>query len=737
MNRHLPFACLFFLWPVAFISAQEVISIPYVPQGILFDGRVDEACWDTLSPMVLTTYGPTFGEIPTENSEVFLVYDDKYLYLVGRLFVARPEHIRATTYKRDAFEGTSDNFGIIIDSYNDKENALAFLTNPLAMRWDATVFNDAQAPPNEFPLSVDWNAFWDAMTWVSDSVWHAEMRIPFSTLRFQDQDGRVVMGVSVNRYIAALNETDIFPEVAPAFGMMGPWKPSQMQEVSMEGVRSRRPLYLAPYLLAGVQETAELDESSQFYHSNRQPKLEIGGDLKFGITSNFTVDLTVNTDFAQVEADDQQVNLTRFSLFFPEKRQFFLERASIFDFNFDQFNRLFYSRRIGLVENEPVRIYGGARLIGRAGNHDIGFLNMQTAAADTLHSENFTVLRTRHRILNQYSYIGSILTNRMDFQGRFNTAYGFDGLLRITGNDYLNFKWAQTFVDGATNKVLSLRPARIFLNWERRGYDGLTYLATFSRAGADYDPGIGFELREDYSSLRTRWQYGWTLPEKSKLMRLQVYVDGRGFQNNTSKIIETGIIQAGVNLEAKKSWAADVRLLYDHEFVPEAFDLTEEVGIPVGNYDFLQLEGFFQTPYTSFLSATITYNLGGFYDGTIASVGLMPNWKISPHFGLTGFYQFAYFSFPDRQQQAATHLARIKLDYLLNTKFSVAAFLQYNSQEEVFGANVRMRYNPREGHDLYVVFNDLVNDHRDREFPALPLHDNRTIVLKYTYTFVL
>jgi hypothetical protein len=323
----------------------------------------------------------------------------------------------------------------------------------------------------------------------------------------------------------------------------------------------------------------------------------------------------------------------------------------------------------------------------------------------------------------------------MDFKGRFNTAYGLDGLLRVTGDEYLNFKWAQTFHEEGANRALSLDPARLFLNWERRRYDGFSYLFTFSRAGRDYVPGVGFELREDFSSLRTRWQYGWTKGEDSPLVRMQGYLDAQGFQNNTSGIIETGILQGGVQLEYKNAWWVDVHLLYDHEFVPEPFDLTEEVIVPVGNYEFAQLEGFVQTPYTRLLNVMINYAVGTFYDGTLISLGITPFWKLSSHLEFSGFYQFNRFAFPDRDLRATTHLARIKLLYMLNTQFSVASFLQYNSQEEVFAANVRLRYNPQEGHDLYVVFNDLVNRNREREWPHLPLHENRAVVVKYTYTF--
>ena len=724
---------LFFSFLISAV-AQERLVIPYLSERLQFDGRVEEVFWDRLTPLPLVTHGPTFWEEPSERSEVYLAYDDEYFYLAGRMYVSSPDLIRGTTYKRDAFDGTSDYFGILFDSFNDKENALAFFTNPVEMRWDATVYNDAQT---ETSMNLDWNTFWEVKVRQTPEVWHVEMRIPLSTLRFQDRDGRVVMGLTVFRYLAAKVETAVFPDISPEWGGMSVWKPSQMQEVMLEQVRGKKPFYLAPYILAGIQENASLNDAEQVYQIDREPTFEIGGDLKYGLTSNMTLDLTVNTDFAQVEADDQQVNLTRFDLFFPEKRQFFLERSSIFDFQFDDFNRLFYSRRIGLHEGEQVRIYGGARLIGRVGNHDLGFSNMQTASIATLNSENFSVLRTRHRVMNENSYLGGILTNRMDFQGRFNTSYGFDALLRLVGDEYLTVRWAQTFGETNANQIFSLDPARIFLNWERRRYEGFNYNLTFSRAGRDYDPGVGFELREDYSSLNTKWNYGWTMANSSRLLRLQAFLWGQGFLNNESGILETGIVTTGVQFESKKAWVGNIGVFFDHEYVPEAFELTEQAGVPAGNYDFVQFTGFIQTPFTRFQSALFNFAAGSFYDGALYSIGVTPIWKISSHLEFSGFYQFNRLDFSARGQRDNTHLGRIKVQYLLNTKFSVSAFLQYNSQEEVFVANVRLRYNPREGNDFYLVFNDLINGNRERETPHLPFHDNRAVVVKYTHTFLM
>ena len=257
------------------------------------------------------------------------------------------------------------------------------------------------------------------------------------------------------------------------------------------------------------------------------PVLEAGLDVKYGITNNLTMDLTANTDFAQVESDDQQINLTRFSLYFPEKRAFFLERSSVFDFALGGNSNLFYSRRIGLSDDgDPVRIYGGARITGRVGKWDLGMLDMQTAALwkkneegiseEILPSENFGVLRFRRQVLNDNTYIGAMMTSRMGVDGTYNLAYGMDGIFRLFGDDYLDLKWSQTFENDVKNISLS-EPSRVMARWERRSSNGLGYNIGYSQSGTHYNPGIGFEMIDNYASVRAGIKYGWLPGEKAKL----------------------------------------------------------------------------------------------------------------------------------------------------------------------------------------------------------------------------
>ena len=432
------------------------------------DGQLSEPVWDDVTPLPITVYGPTFQMPPTEKTEILVAYDDSYLYMAGRLYDSDPTGIRSNTLYRDQFSG-DDLFSIVIDSYNDYESGVWFTTTPVGVRSDRTVSNDGEFT-NGSAMNNDWNAHWDVATTQTDEGWFAEMRIPFSTLGFQDRDGHVEMGLIVYRLIARKNERQTFPAIPPNWGM-GFAKPSQAQRVSLEGVYANKPVYVTPYVLGGVDRESHLNSAETAYEVSNERTTEAGLDIKYNVTNNLTLDATANTDFAQVEADSQQVNLTRFSLFFPEKRQFFQERSSLFEFNTGGISRLFHSRRIGLDdEGEQVRIYGGLRLVGRVGGVDVGVLNMQTAAQGDLPSENFGVVRLRRQIFNSFSTVGAIVTTRANTEGDYGISTGFDASIRAFGDEYVTAKWAGTFERGGTagGGYNFVDASRFVARWERR-----------------------------------------------------------------------------------------------------------------------------------------------------------------------------------------------------------------------------------------------------------------------------
>jgi len=714
-------------------ESRPLLSIPKINREIELDGMPDEAAWQEIEPIPMIMYLPESGDKPTEHSDIRIAYTENYLYVGARLYDSEPDKIQSTALDRDSGSPTDDWLGIVIDSFNDNENALAFFITPGGARTDLTIYNDAQG---EFPINISWDTFWTAPVVRNGKGWFTEMRIPFSSLRYQSNGGDVAMGLIVHRWIARKAESSIYPAIPNEWGWWGQWKPSQSRQIRFQELENKRPLYIAPYLLGGFSQHHELNEEETARPRDDDLTYDAGLDLKYGLTSNLTLDLTINTDFAQVEADNQQVNLTRFSLFFPEKRKFFQERSSLFDVNFGGPNRLFYSRRIGINDEEEVRILGGARLVGRIGGWDVGLIEMQTAkeSAD-IPAENFGVLRLRRRVFNRFSYIGTMFTSRVGSDGSYNYAYGLDGLIRVFDDDYLTAALAQTLENGNSNRVFSLDATRALLEWETRRLEGFGYSLSFSRSGPDYNPGVGFELREDYTRFGDALRYGWFAGDDSPFISHQISLEGSIFFRNSDWSTESAEFGPKWEAEWENSSYITAGPVFYYENLDEPFDLFDTVTIPSGSYRYLGFEGIYNTPSSALLSTTISLRAGRFYDGYRFSNSYQVNWSLSSKFKLSPYYELNRISFPERNEDFTAHVGRVRLQYFFSNKLSVSTFAQYSNASEAMISNFRLRYNPREGNDLYIVYNEALNTDRFGHTPVQPLSNSRTFLVKYTYTF--
>ncbi len=739
----LPVIC-FFLFGGAFVHGQGQISISAIKGDFKFDGVVDDPCWQNVEPLRMVMHTPTFGNQPTEKTEVMICYDNTYLYIGARLFDRNPAEMLISSKKRDESEVASEQLMLIFDTFNDKENGLGFATTPTGLRSDFTISKDAmgQDDPSQGPFNMSWNTFWDVKTTKNNEGWFAEIRIPFSSIRFKEKDGKIIMGLICIRDVAHKNEVDIFPAIPPNWGQTSAFRPSKAQEITFENLKSKKPFYIAPYIIGGNQADYILNSSGDGYDLKKSPKLNAGLDIKYGLTNNLTMDLTVNTDFAQVEADDEQINLTRFSLFFPEKRTFFQERSSVFAFDFEPGGSLFYSRRIGLNNGEQVPIYGGARVTGMIGKWDLGFLDMQThavsqAGADALTSENFGILRLRRQVINENSYVGGIITSRVGTDGTYNTAYGMDGIFKISENDYLNIKLAQVLDKKNTNKVLSLDPTELFVTWSRFNQKGLNYNFTYARNGRDFNPGVGFFARNNYTHYYGGLGYGWIPGEASIIQNHQIGINAITYfdnNNNAAQSLQTGIMY---DITMKSGYSGMLSISHLYENVADTFSFSKNSFVPTGKYGFNQLESHLNSPRTNKLVCGIDFYAGSFYDGTRFGIGAEPSWNVGSSLQLGLKYEHNFLNFKDRGQSFSGGVTGIKALVMVNTKLSLSTFIQYNSAEKSLMTNFRFRYNPREGNDFYIVFNEGRSTYRDIENPRLPLYNNRSVLLKYTYTFTL
>jgi hypothetical protein len=721
-------------------EASGIIEMQRLSGPVTLDGIVDEAAWAGIEPLPLVMYEPAFRGASDRRIQILVGYDDEALYVAGRFLHDDPSDIRALSLTRDRWSG-DDGYAILLDTFNDKENAVRFVALPLGTRMDMSITGDGQDEGGQAggPRGVSWNSFWDLETRITDEGWFGEMRIPFSSLRFETEpDGSVVMGMMVYAYEPARGERWTFPAIpstAP-YTQVSAW-----QEIRFDGVAPTNPVYFSPYALVGGASSAVLNEERTAFGTESSQEVQFGGDLKFNPTPNLTLDLTVNTDFAAVEADQQQVNLTRFSLFFDEKRPFFQERAGIFAFETGaDRGTLFYSRRIGLAGGQPIGILGGARLVGRVGNWDVGLIAMQTEEDRGIASENFGVLRLRRRVMNPNSFIGGMATSRVDTEGEYNVTYGIDGQFRLFGDEYLTVKWLQTVQGGDPLRDAApkgLDGGRVVVDWTRRRLQGFSYQNVFVWSGPGYDPGVGFELRQDFTRGQSDWNMQWFPGEESRLRRIWLGMESNAWVRNADEEVDTGQIRPFLTLETNPGLTLTLASNSLYEDVPEGFALSDEALIPAGSYWATEGSVEIRAPRGWTVRPNLTTTVGQFFDGHRVSLDGRLNWAASRYVEFIGGWDWNRIRFDNRGQAFDANLLRLTARGAVNTRISIDTFLQYNSLDDRLTTNARFRYNFREGQDLWLVWNEGLNlDRTVLGLPRLPLQEARTLTMKYTHTLV-
>jgi len=695
---------------------------------IVLDGRLDEAAWAAVPLLPLTQYAPVFGAAPVQRTEIRVAYDDEYLYAAGAFYDEDPGGIRINSLYRDRWNG-DDAFAIYVDPFNDNRNAKWFGTTPAGIRFDLLVSDDGAT------LNGSWDAFWDVRTRVTESGWFAEVRIPFSTLGFQARGDETVMGLTVTRLVSRTGERVTFPAIDPKFEFR---QPSVAQDVIVRTVGARKPLYASPWLLAGAGRTSVLAGTGDRFRTARESPKDAGLDLRYGLSSELTLDVTINTDFAQVEADDQQINLDRFSLFFPEKRRFFQERSELFDFVMGGGARLFHSRRIGLdADAAQVGILGGARLVGRAGAWDVGLLDMQTDRKAGLRGENFAVARLRRSVFNSYSNAGLMVTSRRNADGA-NMVLGADGVFRLTGDTYLTTKIAGSVDDTDPGGTGLADRSALNARLQRRTNRGLFYSLDVTRLGPAFDPGIGFLQRRDYTRADLLADWFFFRDEHPWLRRIWPGMLAFSTFRNGDGSLESGQYAVWVQWDTKAGGGGWIEPKLFVEDVAQPFRVGGEAEIPAGRYTYADLQVALQMSDGARLRTDIDARAGTFFDGTRVQLIAGPTWNASPHLELGADYQYTRLRFPDRDQKADIHLARLRVRSALDARLSGNAFVQYNSTTDRLDLNLRLRYNFAEGTDLWLVYDEGLATDRAFE-PGLlrPRSLNRTLLLKYSRTLVL
>ena len=696
-------------------------------EAITIDGELNEAAWAS-APKAdgFIQTEPRPDEPASEQTDVRVLYDNEKLYIGVYAHDREPGRAIVSELNRDFTRDSGDTVEIVIDTFRDERNGYQFATNPAGAMWDAQMNNEGRE------TNESWDGVWHVKTRRRDDGWTAEFAIPFKSLKFMETDVQS-WGINFYRNLRRKNEDSYWSPLPRIY---------QLNRVSLagtldglEGIQPGRNIRIKPYVVGSL---------GQFAGGDEDWKGDAGLDAKYGLTTGLTWDFTLNTDFSQVEADEQQINLSTFSLFFPEKREFFLENSGIFQFgsspdrmaqggggratglNNDFY--LFFSRRIGLSDtnNTPIPIWGGTRLTGRAGGFELGFLNMQQkeigdpALPNFSPGVNFTVARLRKNMLGN-SDIGVMMVNKEVMNStRYNRALGVDANLRFGQALSFNSYFAKSFLPNGGDGDLA---GRFGLGYQGQAWD---FRGAYTGIQEDFVNEMGFVPRLGVRKFagHAGWRYR---PESLSRVLRQInphfqfdYLmnkDGvllyRHFDYHVPFNFQDGsFVEVGVNPTLEQY----VR--------PFRINSRRRIDVPVGSYSFDEYFILARSNSANAISGNIRYAIGHYYTGYKHTYGLGSVFRFN--YKLTTSFTYTHHNINLPQGHFKTNLLSIRGNYAFSTTMFLNALVQYNNDARQWTSNVRFNLIHRPLSDLFVVY----NERRESEGGALI---DRALIAKFTY----
>jgi len=699
------------------------------------DGVLDEDVYKTEASFGgLIQVAPDFGKPETERSEIWITYDDRNIYLTCRCWdSAPPEKWVVNELRRDTGGlRNNEHIGVMFDTFHDRRSGFAFYSNPLGARADYSVVDEGGS-------NTDWNPVWSSKSGRFDGGWTIEMAIPFKSLRYR-AGANQVWGLQLRRSIRHKNEWDYLTPVPRILA-----GPQALNRVSAGGTlvgldlpEAGRNIELKPYAVERV--TTDHVIKPQV---NGKFGTEIGGDIKYAITPNLTADVTVNTDFAQVEIDEQQVNLTRFSLFFPEKREFFLEGRGIFDFarggsgafntNSADTPSLFYSRRIGLNAGSVIPISAGGRLTGKLGPYAIGLMNIETGREGVSRTRptNFSVLRLKRDVLRR-SAIGFIATNRSvaTSGAGSNTVYGVDGTFLLAQPLTIGTYWARSSTTGRNGDDQSYQTRVDY------SVDGYGAVGEFLSVGRNFDPQVGFRRRSDIKRSFSQLRFS-PRPTRIPNVRKFTWTASGEYVQNGSGSVDARTWSGQFGTEFNNSDVFSVGVTHNYEFLRLPFTPSgSPAPVTPGAYAFPTVTASYAFGAQRRASGTLAVQGGDYYDGTIRSVTIgssgMSQARIAVLQRLAVEPTFSISRIERPAASFTTRIARARVDYAFSPLMFASMLLQYSSADRAFNTNIRYRWEFAPGSELFLVYTDERDVTDDRFATATTVRGlkNRTVVVK-------
>jgi hypothetical protein len=717
------------VWPgIAF--AQPAATAVAVAEGPTLDGNVlDDQAWKA-APVIsgFSQEQPDEGQPVSENTEVRMVFTRDTLYIGVVCFDRDPSSIIVSDSRRDAGLDETDSFRVILDTYRDRQNGFVFGTNPAAIEYDGQVTNEGQGggglsgnqqTGSGAGFNLNWDAAWEVRTIIDERGWQAEFAIPFRTLRFPSGADQT-WGVNFQRNIRRRNERAYWAPIPRQYNLYRLSLAGTVTGIQTPVIRSFR---VTPYALGNALESGVRPADGKVLG-------DVGADFKYTLTPSLALDATINTDFAQVEVDDQQVNLDRFALFFPEKRPFFLENAGFFSVGNPGEIDLFFSRRIGLGANgEAIPIMGGGRVSGKAGDYNIGLLNMQTDDyQDRLPSNNFSVMRISRDLPNRSS-LGGLFVNRQGTgglapDGDHNRTYAVDGKWGVGQNTVLSSFVARTETPGIRDEDYAFN-VRSRTNVARFDLE-----MGYQEVGDNFDPQVGFLSRRGYRKPDVRLNTRWRPANFINIQELRPHVSYRSFWGHDG-FQETGYMHVDNHWQFRNAYEVHTGMNFTLEGVRAPFQIYPGIFVPPGTYEHKEAQVVLMTNQGAPVSLNLQTFVGGFFGGDRVTFNPTLRMRAGETFSTEVSYSRNDVDLP--WGEFVTNLIRTRLSYSFNPRTFVQGLVQYNDRADLWSMNFRFGWLQAANTGLFVVYTDTRGLYD--LFPNRPERTDRSLIIKFSRMF--
>lgn len=677
-------------------------------QPITLDGRLDEPAWKLAKPATdFIQWEPKPGFPASDRTEVFFVYDSENLYVGAVCYDSHVDQIVVNELREDFQGQESDGFGFILDTLHDQRSGFFFGTNPAGAKRDLQVANDGDQ------ANQDWDGVWDVKVTRATDRWVAEFVIPFKTLRFNSQEDQE-WGLNMVRRIRRTNEDSHWSPIPRRYRVNRTSMAGTLR--GLHGINPGRNFKIKPFVTGGVVQTRDSDNVLQ-----RRFDKDGGVDIKYGLTQQLTLDATYRTDFSQVEVDQQQVNLTRFNIFFPEKRDFFLENSGLFAFGpggfggggggggggrgFGGANLVpFFSRRIGLSsEGNPIPIIGGARITGKVKTFDVGLIAMKTERKDATPSNTFLVGRFRKNYRNN-SWIGALITDRESTAaGDYNRVYGSDVNLRLKENLEISSYLLRSDTPGKSGRNLA---GLADVGWRDNDW---SVSASHDFVQTNFNPEVGFIRRANAAHTQADASWRPRLRDSKVIRNFNFFSSADYFESSMTGKVETRMQNFNTGVFFQNTSNINFNVFRTFDRLSEPFDIRSDLEIPVGDYQYQRYSMGFNTDRSRAIAGNGFFSWGDFWNGRQTSFGggldLKPNFRLNVDLN----YNRNDVKLPNGA--FVTNLMSTRVLYAFSSRMFLNAFVQYNADTKQVSTNIRYQVIHHPLSDLFIVYNDRRDVH--------------------------